>query len=91
MIAIITFLVGLFIGWFWTGRHEASLEKKKEQKKFREEIDLRATPDEHLSEVEILKKRYLVARMKEMHETLSRPLRDPSNVFHGGYKQSPRS
>ena len=74
MIAIITFLVGLFIGWFWTGRHQASLEKKKEQKKFREEIDLRATPDEHLSEVEVLKKRYLIARMKEINETLSQPL-----------------
>ena len=74
MIAIITFLVGLFIGWFWTCRHVANLEKKKEQRKVREEIELRATPDEHLSEVEILKKRYLVARMKEMHESLSQPL-----------------
>ena len=65
MIALITFLLGLFIGWAVTRRKWIKVEHQKAKSEMNEEIDLRATPDNYLSEVQLMKKRYIEAQWKE--------------------------
>ena len=66
MISTITFFLGLSIGWFFTVKRQAQVEKQKEKRKFSEEIELRATPDTYLSEFDLLRKRYYEAKFKKM-------------------------
>ncbi len=74
MTAIITFLIGLFIGWALTIRRWNKVDQQRENKKKEEDSRLRYTPDEKLSEVDLLGKRYLQAKDKRMFETISKPL-----------------
>ncbi len=70
MISVITFFLGLSIGWFLTFRFEAQIKKQNEKRQFSEEIELRATPDTYLSEFDLLRKRYYEAKFKKMTETM---------------------
>tara|TARA_B100000700_G_C14887408_1_gene781072 strand:+ start:397 stop:615 length:219 start_codon:yes stop_codon:yes gene_type:complete len=70
MTFLITFLTGLAIGWLLRRRYQSNIELKKERLRFSDEIDLRATPDEYLSEVKLLEKKYLEAKFKKMIETI---------------------
>ena len=70
MISIMTFLVGLGIGWFLACRRQAQIEEQKEKRIFSEEIELRATPDTYLSEFDRVRKRYYEAKFKKMIEPI---------------------
>mgnify|MGYP001224600412 CR=1 FL=1 len=65
MIALITFLVGLFFGWAFTRQRWTKVERQRAKSEMNDEIDLRATPDKYLSEVELMKKRYIEAKWQE--------------------------
>ena len=54
MFALICFLTGLVIGWVLNKRYQSNIERKKDRRRFSDEIDLRATPDQYLSEVKLL-------------------------------------
>ncbi|WP_320667418.1 hypothetical protein [Prochlorococcus sp. MIT 1307] len=74
MFAIITFLIGLFLGWVLTCRRWNKVEKQIEKERRNEESRLRRTPDKELSQVDLLRKRCLEAEFKELEETLKRPV-----------------
>ena len=65
MIAFITFLLGLFFGWAATRLRWIKAEHLKAKSEMNDEIDLRATPDNYLSEVQLMKKRYIEAKWQE--------------------------
>tara|TARA_Y100001968_G_scaffold87923_1_gene78953 strand:+ start:4708 stop:4959 length:252 start_codon:yes stop_codon:yes gene_type:complete len=66
MVLLITFFIGIFMGWFINSRYNTYLKRRKNRRDFSDEIDLQATPDEYLSEVEILQKRFVEAKFQEM-------------------------
>ena len=70
MISVITFCIGLGIGWIFASRSQAQIEKQKEKRKFSEEIELRATPDTYLSEFDLIRKRYYEAKFKKVTEPI---------------------
>ena len=74
MLAILTFLIGLFLGWFLTCRRWSKVEKQIEQERRNEESRLRRTPNDELSEVDQLRKLVLEAEFKEMAAMLKRPV-----------------
>ena len=65
MNALLTFLLGLFLGWAFTRRRWIKVERQKSKSAMNDEIDLRATPDNYLSEVELMRKRYIEAKWQE--------------------------
>ena len=66
MVLLIIFFIGIFMGWFINSRYNTYLKRRKNRRDFSDEIDLQATPDEYLSEVEILQKRFVEAKFQEM-------------------------
>ena len=70
MVAIITFSFGLGIGWVLALRYQAQIERQKEKRKFSDEIELRATPDNYLSEFDLIRKRYYEAKFKKITEPM---------------------
>ena len=74
MLLLSIFLLGLFIGCLLTYRHQVYIQIQREKKKFSKEIELRATPDEYLSEYDLLKKRYYEAKFKRLTQVLNNPL-----------------
>tara|TARA_B100000700_G_C14265431_1_gene499038 strand:+ start:131 stop:394 length:264 start_codon:yes stop_codon:yes gene_type:complete len=65
MIAFIIFLLGVLVGWALTRRRWITVERQKAKSEMNNEIDLRATPDNYLSEVQRMKKRYIEAKWQE--------------------------
>ncbi len=57
MFLLIVFLTGLVIGWLLNKRYQANILRKKERQRFSDEIHLRATPDQYLSELKLLEKK----------------------------------
>ena len=74
MFAITFFIIGLFIGITFAQLRQRKAHRQKERSKFNDETDLKATPDEYLSEVQLLRKRYLEAKWKEMIKNTNPPL-----------------
>ncbi len=70
MVLVITFLFGLFIGWFIALRRHLQIKKQIEKQKFSDEIELRATPDIYLSEFDLIRKRYYEAKFKKITEPI---------------------
>ena len=74
MVLIIIFLLGLILGISFTRLIWRKSEIKRERNIFSDETDLKATPDGYLSEVDLLKKRYLEARDRKIWGTLKKPI-----------------
>ena len=72
MIPLITFFLGLFIGWALTRLRLARVEHQRAKNEMNDEIDLRATPDNYLSKVQLMKKRYIEAKWKERVEFINK-------------------
>ncbi len=66
MISTITFIFGVLIGWYLALCRQVQIEKRREKRKFSEEIELRATPDTYLSKFDIIRKRYYEAKFKKL-------------------------
>ena len=82
MIALITFLFGLFIGWAVTRRRWIKVERQRNKNEMNEEIDLRATPDNYLSETQLMKKRYIEAKWQERVDLANKKRLGDSNLMN---------
>tara|TARA_Y100001968_G_scaffold331330_1_gene385680 strand:- start:1554 stop:1796 length:243 start_codon:yes stop_codon:yes gene_type:complete len=65
MIAVITFFIGLCFGWAVTRRRWIEVDRCRVKSELNDEIDLRATPDNYLSTVQLTRKRYIEAKWQE--------------------------
>ena len=74
MIGLISFFLGLFIGWAITRHRWMQVERKRVKSEMNDEIDLRATPDGYLSDAELMKKRYIEAKWQERVDWANRNL-----------------
>tara|TARA_Y100001968_G_C19148126_1_gene614808 strand:+ start:405 stop:668 length:264 start_codon:yes stop_codon:yes gene_type:complete len=74
MIGLIIFLLGLFLGWAATKLRLRRVEIERARSEMNDEIDLRATPDNYLSEVQLMKKRYIEAKWQERLELANKNL-----------------
>ena len=68
MILLTIFLLGFLVGCALTRFRWISFENKRAKSEMNDEIDLRATPDNYLSKVQLMKKHYIEAKWQERVE-----------------------
>ena len=79
MIALISFTLGFIFGLALSQRRWKKVEDQRAKNKMCEEIDLRATPDNYLSKVQLMKKQYIEAKWQESVKLINKKKMDYQN------------